>query len=57
MEIAQSCHHYLKGVTMLPNNYKRKYRFRTDTSKEKRIMNITITVTLIILFVLWYLIN
>ncbi|HTN00047.1 MAG TPA: hypothetical protein VL088_14925 [Pedobacter sp.] len=42
---------------MLPSNYKRKYRFRTDTSKEKRYMNIAIIVTLIILSVLWYLIN
>lgn len=42
---------------MLPSDYKRKYRFRTDTSKEKRYMNIAIIVTLIVLIVLWYLIN
>ncbi len=42
---------------MLPNDYKRKYKFRTDTSKEKRYMNIAIIVTLIVLAILWYLIN
>ncbi|WP_379083969.1 hypothetical protein [Pedobacter sp. UC225_65] len=42
---------------MLPSDYKRKYRFRTDTSKERKYMNIAIIVTLIILMVLWYLIN
>ncbi len=42
---------------MLSDNYKRKYRFRTDTSKERKYMKIVIIVTLIILMVLWYLIN
>ena len=42
---------------MLPSDYKRKYKFRTDTSKEKRYMNVTIIVTLIVLIILWYLIN
>ena len=42
---------------MLPSDYKRKYRFRTDTSKERKYMNIAIIVTLIVLMVLWYLIN
>lgn len=42
---------------MLPSDYKRKYRFRTDTSKEKKYMNIAIIVTIIVLAVLWYLIN
>lgn len=42
---------------MVPGDFKRKYKFRTDTSKEKRYMNIALIVTLIILIVLWYLIN
>ncbi len=42
---------------MLPSDYKRKYRFRTDTSKERKYMNIAIIVTLIVLMALWYLIN
>ena len=42
---------------MLPNDYKRKYKFRTDTSKEKKYMNIAIIVTFIVLMILWYLIN
>lgn len=42
---------------MLPSDYKRKYRFRTDTTKERKYMNIAIIVTLIILMVLWYFIN
>jgi len=42
---------------MLPGDYKRKYKFRTDTSKEKKYMNIALIVTLIVLMVLWYLIN
>ncbi len=42
---------------MLPSDYKRKYKFRTDTSKERRYMNIAIIVSLIILIVLWYFIN
>jgi len=42
---------------MLPGDYKRKYKFRTDTSKEKKYMNIALIVTLIVLMVLWYLKN
>lgn len=42
---------------MLPSDYKRKYRFRTDTTNERKYMNIVIIVTVIILMVLWYLIN
>lgn len=42
---------------MLPGNYKRKYRFRTDTSKERKYINIAIIVTLIVVMLLWYLIN
>ncbi len=42
---------------MLPSDYKRKYRFKTDTSKEKKYMNISIIISVIILIVLWYLIN
>lgn len=42
---------------MLPSDYKRKYRFRTDTSKERKYMNIVVIVTIIILMILWYLIN
>lgn len=42
---------------MLPSDYKRKYKFRTDTSKERKYMNIAIIVSLIIIIVLWYLIN
>ena len=42
---------------MIPSDYKRKYKFRTDTSKEKKYMNIAIIVTLIVLMVLWYFIN
>jgi len=38
---------------MLGRNYKRNYRFRTDTSKEKRYMNIVIIIALILL-ILWY---
>ena len=36
-----------------PNDYKRNYKFRTNTKIEKRIMNIT--VLLVILFIMiWY---
>lgn len=42
---------------MLPSDYKRKYRFRTDTSKERKYMNIVVIVTIIILMIVWYLIN
>ncbi len=42
---------------MLPSDYKRKYKFRTNTSKEKKYLNIALIVTLIVLVVLWYLIN
>lgn len=37
----------------LPGDYKRNYRFRSDTSKEQRYLTITITVV-IILAILWY---
>jgi hypothetical protein len=42
---------------MLPSDYKRKYKFRTDTSKERKYMNIAIIVSLIMVIILWYLIN
>lgn len=42
---------------MLPGDYKRKYKFRTDTSKEKKYMNIALIITFIVLMVLWYLKN
>lgn len=42
---------------MLPSDYKRKYKFRTDTTKEKKYMNIVILITFIVLMVLWYLMN
>ncbi len=41
---------------MLPSDYKRKYRFKTDHSKEKKVMNITIIV-LILMVVAWYVYN
>ncbi len=41
----------------MPDDYKRKYRFKTDTTKERRYMNIAIIVSLIIMIVLWFLIN
>ncbi|SOD15485.1 hypothetical protein [Pedobacter xixiisoli] len=37
----------------LPNDYKRNYRFRTDTSKEKKYLNI-ILIIMVVLVVLWY---
>jgi cytochrome c1 len=42
---------------MLPSDYKRKYKFKTDTSKERKYMNIAIIVSLIMMIILWYLIN
>ena len=42
---------------MVPGDFKRKYRFRSNTSNEKKYFNIAIIVTLIVLIVLWYLIN
>jgi hypothetical protein len=40
-----------------PDDYKRKYKFRTDTTKERRYMNIAIIISLIIVMILWFLIN
>lgn len=37
----------------LPSDYKRNYRFRTDTSKEKKYINIMLIVCLV-LVILWY---
>lgn len=42
---------------MLPNDYKRKYKFRTDTSTERKYFNISMIITVIILIILWLLIN
>jgi len=39
---------------MLPSDYKRKYRFRTDTTKEKKYMKTVLIITFIVLIVLWY---
>ncbi len=40
---------------MLPSDYKRKYRFRTDTTNERKYMKAVLYVTVIVLAVLWYL--
>lgn len=37
----------------LPSDYKRNYRFRTDTSKEKKYIN-AILLVMVLLVVLWY---
>jgi len=42
---------------MLPSDYKRKYKFRTDTTKERKYMKIAIIISLIMVIILWYLIN
>jgi hypothetical protein len=39
---------------MLPGNYKRKYKFRTDTSKEQKVFNITIIVSIVLVVALWF---
>jgi hypothetical protein len=40
-----------------PGDYKRNYKFKTDGTKERRYMNITLIVSLIIVIILWYFIN
>ncbi|GEM_PF-931165 len=46
--------HYKKGGIMkLPSDYKRNYKFRTDTSKEKKYIN-AILFIMVALVVLWY---
>jgi hypothetical protein len=40
-----------------PDDYKRKYRFKSDTSKEKKYLNISLIVSVIIILILWLLIN
>lgn len=39
---------------MLPGDYKRKYKFRTDTSKEQKVFNITIAVSILLVIALWF---
>lgn len=41
---------------MLPSDYKRNYKFKTDTSKEQKYVNISIAVT-IVLALLWFIIG
>lgn len=38
---------------MLPGDYKRNYKFRTDTSKEKKIINIVIVLTILFVIAYW----
>lgn len=38
---------------MLPGDYKRNYKFKTDTSKEQKYVNISIGIT-IALAILWF---
>ena len=38
---------------MLPSDYKRNYRFKTDRTKERKYVNISIALT-IILALLWF---
>lgn len=37
----------------LPDDYKRRYRFKSDTSKEQRYINIMVVVV-VIAVILWY---
>jgi hypothetical protein len=37
---------------MVPGDYKRKYRFKSDTSKEKKYINIAIIISLILIIAL-----
>ncbi len=39
---------------MLPSDYKRKYRFKTDTSKEKKILNIVIVISILFVVLWWF---
>lgn len=43
----------IKRKHMLPGDYKRKYRFRTDTSKEQKIVNIAIILSIIFVIAYW----
>ena len=47
----------VKENIMLPNDFKRKYKFRTDTSKEKKYINIAIIISIIMIIAAWLLIN
>ena len=39
---------------MLPSDYKRKYKFKTDTAKEQKIFNIVIVASIIFVIVWWF---
>ncbi len=39
---------------MLLDDYKRKYRFRTDTSKERKYLNMAVIITIIIGLLFWF---
>jgi hypothetical protein len=36
-----------------PDNFRRNYKFKTNTKAERRIMNITVA-TIIVALVIWY---
>lgn len=38
---------------MLPGDYKRKYKFKTDTSKEQKIINIVIAISILFVIIYW----
>jgi len=40
------------GGNMLPGDYKRKYRFRSDTSQEKKYIRLATIISIIIMIVL-----
>lgn len=39
---------------MLPGDYKRRYRFKTDPTKERRLGNWLIFGCFVLVFILWY---
>ena len=39
---------------MLPSDYKRKYKFKTDTGKEQKILNIVIVASIFFVLIWWF---
>lgn len=39
---------------MLPGDFKRKYRYKTDPTKERKLFNWILWVSILLVIIIWY---
>lgn len=55
MESEQHSHHYKKEVSMFPGDFKRKYKFKSDTKSARTSYLLAVIISIIAFLLIWYL--